>query len=98
MADLEQFSELIGDIYDASLDPGLWPDVFTKACNFIGASAAALLSHDVVQRQTTVFYNWGFTPGYAKISVESCCKINPFFPTAIFFDLETVHAPVRSSR
>ena len=94
MADMEQFSDLIGDIYDASLDPALWPGVFMRACNFIGASAAALLSHDMVRRGTTVFYNWGFTPGYEKVYVESSCKINPFFPTALFFDLETVHAPV----
>jgi DNA-binding CsgD family transcriptional regulator len=94
MSDIEQFSNLVGDIYDAALDPALWPGVFMGACNFIGASAASLASHDMVQRGTTVFYNWGFAPGYEKIYVESCCKINPFFPTAIFFDLETVFAPV----
>jgi DNA-binding CsgD family transcriptional regulator len=53
-----------------------------------------LASHDMVQRGTTVFYNWGIAPGYEKIYIESCCRINPFFPTAIFFDLESVHAPV----
>lgn len=94
MSDIGQFSELIGDIYDASLDPGLWPDVFVNACNFIGASAAALASHDMVHRGTTVFYNWGFTPGFEKIYAERYCKINPFFPTTIFFDLEAVHTPV----
>jgi DNA-binding CsgD family transcriptional regulator len=94
MSDIEQFSGLVGDIYDAALDPALWPDVFMRACDFIGASAATLASHDMVKRGTTVFYNWGITPGYEKTYVESCCKINPFFPTAIFFDLETVFAPV----
>jgi DNA-binding CsgD family transcriptional regulator len=94
MSDLEQFSELIGDIYDASLDPGLWPGVFVNACKFIGASAATLASHDMVHRGTTVFYNWGLAPGYEKIYAESYCRINPFFPTTIFFDLEAVHAPV----
>ena len=95
MSDLEQFSELIGDIYDASLDPGLWPSVLINASNFIGASAATLASHDMVHRGATIFYNWGFAPGYEEIYVErSYGKINPFFPTTIFFDLETVHAPV----
>ena len=94
MSDMEQFSDLIGDIYDASLDPALWPGVFMRACNFIGASAATLASHDMIRRGVTVFYNWGTTPGYEEIYVESSCKINPFFPTAIFFDLETVFAPV----
>jgi len=94
MSDLEQFSGLVGNIYDAALDPVSWPGVIMEACNFIGASAAALASHDMIQRGSTVFYNWGFAPGYEKIYSESCSRINPFFPTAIFFDLETVHAPV----
>jgi DNA-binding CsgD family transcriptional regulator len=94
MSDIERFSDLVGDIYDAALDPALWPGVFMEACKFIGASAATLATHDMVKRGTTVFYNWGIAPGYEKIYIESCCKINPFFPTAIFFDLETVHAPV----
>jgi hypothetical protein len=29
MPDMEQFSALVGDIYDASLDPALWPEVDT---------------------------------------------------------------------
>ena len=27
---LEEFSALVGDIYDASLDPTLWPGVFSS--------------------------------------------------------------------
>jgi DNA-binding CsgD family transcriptional regulator len=94
MSDIEQFSGLIGDIYDAALDPALWPSVFMSACSYMGASAATLATHDMVRRGTTVFCNWGLAPGYEKSYAEGCCKINPFFPTAIFFDLETVHAPV----
>jgi hypothetical protein len=29
MLELEEFSALVGDIYDASLDPTLWPRVFS---------------------------------------------------------------------
>jgi DNA-binding CsgD family transcriptional regulator len=47
MSDIEQFSGLVGDIYDAALDPALWPGVFMRACKFIGASAATLASHDI---------------------------------------------------
>lgn len=79
MSDIEQFSDLVGNIYDAALDPALWPRVFMGACNYIGASAATLASHHMVQRGTTVFYNWGITPDYEKIYIERCVKINPFF-------------------
>ena len=30
MSELEEFSALVGDIYDASLDPTLWPGVFRR--------------------------------------------------------------------
>ena len=30
MPELEEFSALVGDIYDASLDPTLWPGVFSR--------------------------------------------------------------------
>ena len=30
MLELEEFSALVGDIYDASLDPTLWPRVFSR--------------------------------------------------------------------
>jgi hypothetical protein len=59
MSEIEQFSGLISDVYDAALDPALWPGVFVEACNFVGASAATLASHDMVKRGTSVFYNWG---------------------------------------
>jgi hypothetical protein len=30
MSELEEFSALVGDIYDASLDPTLWSGVFSS--------------------------------------------------------------------
>jgi DNA-binding CsgD family transcriptional regulator len=94
MSDLEQFSGLIGDIYDAALDPALWSGVFKKACNFIGTTAATLASVDVLRSGTIVYYHWGLAPGYDDVYVKKWSKLNPFFPTATFFDLETVHAPI----
>ena len=42
----EKFSELIGDIYDAALDPAAVVDVLRKARDFVGGSAATLFSKD----------------------------------------------------
>ena len=92
--DIEQFSELIGDIYDASLDPASWSAVLEKACRFIGARTAHVASHDVCPTATKVFYSWGTDSHYRQLYIDQYCKINPFFPTAIFFDVEEVHVPV----
>jgi len=60
--EIERFSELIGDIYDASLDPGLWPAVFAQVCAFICSSAAHLFVQDAVSRAANSFFAWGDNP------------------------------------
>ena len=39
MSELEEFSALVGDIYDASLDRTLWPGVFCRWAPGEGATA-----------------------------------------------------------
>jgi len=46
----EQLSDLIGQIYDAALDPALWPDVLGEAHKFVRGSAAALYWKDAAAR------------------------------------------------
>lgn len=35
MSEMEHFSALVGDIYDASLDPSLWSSVLEKITRFV---------------------------------------------------------------
>lgn len=88
MDEAEELSLLIGDIYDASLDPALWPTVFKKACQYVGGSAACLHSQDIVGRKSNLYFTSGYDPGFEKLYIEKYCKINPVFPTAVFFDVE----------
>ena len=44
MDQVEQLPELIGEIYDAALDPSLWNDVVGKIARFVGGSAAVIVS------------------------------------------------------
>lgn len=46
MADVAEFSSLVGGIYDAALDPGLWPDVVARMTRFIGGFSACLSIRD----------------------------------------------------
>jgi len=45
MAEADQVSELIGNIYDASIDPSLWPRVLEQTCGYIQGIAAVLVAH-----------------------------------------------------
>jgi hypothetical protein len=88
MIEAEELSLLIGDIYDASLDPALWPAVFKQTCEYMGGSAACLHSQDIVGRKSNLHFTSGYDPGFEQLYIEKYCKINPVFPTAFFFDVE----------
>ena len=47
MSEAEQLSALIAGVYDANLDPSLWPDVLRKSAGFVRGSSATLFSKDV---------------------------------------------------
>jgi hypothetical protein len=84
----EEVSRLIGDIYDASLDPSLWSTVFAAATKYVGGSAAHLSARDMVGRSSHGYFASGHDPRFLEIYHEKYFKINPLFPTMVFFDVE----------
>jgi len=91
MSEMERFSALVGLIYDASLDPALWPAVFEKTCRYIGATAAALNSQDTLGKAAHFYYSWGTDPHCDQLYREGLFRFNPVFPTALFFGVEETH-------
>ena len=55
MSEIEQASKLIGDIYDAALDPGLWPEVLHTTCDFVEGCAATLVSEHSAMKSACFF-------------------------------------------
>ena len=91
MHEADELSRVIGDIYDASLDPALWPSAFESICGYIGAASASLHSQDSVSRATDALFWWGResdAPHYFKLYLERYGKINPIFPGVVFFEVE----------
>jgi DNA-binding CsgD family transcriptional regulator len=84
----EEISRLIGDIYDASLDPALWPVAFEKASRYIGGSAVSLTSRDLVGKKSNLHFSSGHDPDFLRRYLDQYGRINPLFPTAYFFDIE----------
>jgi DNA-binding CsgD family transcriptional regulator len=89
MANIETFSALIGDIYDASLDPGLWRPVFDKVCVFVNATEAGLILQDNIHKIAQVSLGSTRDPYYRQLYEEKYFRINPMFPTITFFNVET---------
>ena len=84
----EEASLLIGDVYDASLDPALWPGVFKQTCDYVGGRAACLHSQDIVGKKSNLYFASGYEPEFERLYIEKYFKINPVFPAANFFDVE----------
>ena len=91
MRETEELSQVVGDIYDASLDPALWPTAIESICRYVGAESAGLHSQDAISRATDALFWWGrgsSAAHYFGAYVEKYGKINPIFPGVIFFDIE----------
>jgi DNA-binding CsgD family transcriptional regulator len=91
MGEADELSLVIGDVYDASLDPALWPNAIESICGYVGAASASLHSQDSISRATDALFWWGresSAPHYFKLYLEKYGKINPIFPGVVFFDVE----------
>jgi DNA-binding CsgD family transcriptional regulator/PAS domain-containing protein len=75
----ERLSALIGSIYDAALDPSLWPGALMGVRQFVGGSAATLDFKDVANKSVNVFYqDGGVDPAYIRLYNEKYGKQDPF--------------------
>jgi hypothetical protein len=88
---VERVSDLIGEIYDAALDPTLWASAFQKVCKFTESSQISLFSQDSVRSIGNIHFSSGLDPQYAQLYEQKYCKINPIFPTVMFFGVEETH-------
>lgn len=89
MLDTEHVSSLIGDIYDAALNPLLWPDVLAKSARFVGGSSATLFSKDASSKTGSIAYDDGvITQHYKQIYFETYIKLDPITTGHYFAELE----------
>lgn len=91
MTEAEEFSLLIGDIYDASLDSTRWPVAFQRIYDFLGGCTASLISQEAVTRGVDIHFMLGFEQEFLDLYREKLFKINPIFPTVMFFELEQIN-------
>ena len=86
----EQVSQLIGDIYDASLDAGLWPSVVESIAGFVPGAFVNLFSQDATRKTAQAFYTYGISQDYLDLYFQKYIHLNPMFPTTLFFEVGRV--------
>lgn len=82
-----ELSGLIGDIYDAALDPSLWGNVLEKSSKFVGGGSASLYSKDSVNKTANINYVFGMEARHIQSYEEKYVKIDPTTPSFFFFDV-----------
>jgi DNA-binding CsgD family transcriptional regulator len=85
-----QVSSLIGGIYDAALDPDLWPLALKSIGQFVGGPAAALYAKDTVRKTGNVFYVHGIESAFVQSYFDKYVMLDPFTTTRFFFAVERV--------
>jgi DNA-binding CsgD family transcriptional regulator len=78
--DLAAVLELTGEIYDAALDPGLWPEVLQRITGYVDGVSSALVSHDAASRTNRFHFTWGDDPEYSRSYQDTYARLNPLGP------------------
>jgi DNA-binding CsgD family transcriptional regulator len=77
VTEFEEALSLTGDIYDAALDPGHWPEILKRIAGFVGGTAAALVSQDIVARKGFFHFSWGDDPLSTRLYFDRYISLNP---------------------
>ena len=77
---MEEILGLVGDIYDAALDPGLWNEVLGKITGYLGANSAMLLAQDFVTLEGRFFHHWNDNPEWTELFFSKYMKLSPLSP------------------
>jgi DNA-binding CsgD family transcriptional regulator len=70
-------SALIGDIYDAALDPARWQDVLASVARFVGGASATLFSKTAGRPPGLLVYEYGIEPSYRRLYLDQYVKLDP---------------------
>ena len=76
MSDAAELSNLLGTVYDASLDRTLWPSAIEQACTFLRCMAGAIGAYDILQKEAAMRFTWGYEPEFLD-TFEYYVSINP---------------------
>ena len=85
----QQLSRLIGDIYDASLDPAQWSAALRKSRAFVGGASAALYSKNAVRKTGRMYFQEGdISREFRQLYIEKYAKLDPFSTGHFFAEIE----------
>lgn len=95
MHESQALSGLVGLIYDAAIDPTLWPEALRAAARFVGGCAAAIYTKDPTSRSGGVLYDdGGLSPVYRQLYFERYVQLDPATTRHFFTEIGELVATV----
>ena len=84
----EVVSDVVAAIYDAAIDPALWPDALARATKFVPGVSSTLFAKDISNKTMTVYHDdGGMDPAYKKLYHEKYAKIDPMTTVQYFAEV-----------
>jgi hypothetical protein len=87
-----ELSSVIGDIYDAAIDPTLWKQALANICAYVGSYFASLFWHASTRPDAQVMYQFNDNPHYTQLYFKKYVSMDPFFPASSFLEAGVVHS------
>jgi DNA-binding CsgD family transcriptional regulator len=92
VSELIELSAVIGDIYDAAIDPAFWQQALGSICAYVGGHSGVLFWHDAEKQSAQVLYIHNDDPAFTRLYFEKYLPMNPVFPAATFMPEGVVHS------
>ena len=86
----DRLSAVIGQIYDAAVDPALWPAALESCCGLIGATMGSIALYDCRARTARWTPQWGGDPYWMRLYEDKYAALMPFWAGMPSFELGVV--------
>jgi DNA-binding CsgD family transcriptional regulator len=92
--EVEILSELIGTIYDTTLDRALWSDVLIRSAEFVGGAASALYSKNAARKTggPALFWNPRFDAAGIPSYFDEYVRTDPTTTCQFLFEAGEIHS------
>jgi DNA-binding CsgD family transcriptional regulator len=85
----ERLSAVVAAVYDAALEPSLWPRVLASAREFVGGLSAAIFAKSLSGAAAGIYHDDGvMDPLYKRLYFEKYGRIDPSNAVHLFAELE----------
>ncbi len=79
--------DLIGNIYDAAIEPAQWPATCERLARIVDGAQTAIALHDTVTHQVSLKASWNVDPALEEV-MKANFAVNPLVPAIWYMDVD----------